>query len=181
MSQDAMQSEVRLTPLTPEHAPAMLRWMQQPEVRLNVGVRAEPSLERTRQWIAQALTPGSGTYAFAILEGGVHVGNVVLDRVDTYLGTTRLSVYVGDGRGRGVGRAAVRLAVEHAFTVLGLYKVWLTVHAENVAARRAYEAVGFVEEGRLRGEFLLGERRVDALYMGVLAGELAPGGKRGPA
>jgi RimJ/RimL family protein N-acetyltransferase len=65
--------------------------------------------------------------------------------------------------------------------VLGLYKVWLTVHAENVAARRAYEAVGFVEEGRLRGEFLLGERRVDALYMGVLAGELAPGGKRGPA
>jgi RimJ/RimL family protein N-acetyltransferase len=52
-----------------------------------------------------------------------------------------------------------------------LYKVWLTVHARNAAARRAYEKVGFVTEGLLRGEFLLGGERVDAYYMGLLADE----------
>lgn len=176
MSQATPVPGVRLVPLSLEHADAMLRWMADPEVRLGVGVRAEPSLERTRQWISQALAPGSGTHPFAILSGDVHVGNVVLDRVDPYLGTARLSVYLGERvhRGRGLGRAAVRLALEHAFGPLRLYKVWLTVHAENEAARRVYTALGFVEEGRLRGEFLLGGRRVDALYMGVLAAELPP-------
>ncbi|RJS25870.1 hypothetical protein DRW03_05190 [Corallococcus sp. H22C18031201] len=167
-------SEVRLAPLSLAHAPAMLRWMREPSVRWGVGVRSEPSMARTVEWIHRALSPDSGVHAFAILEAGQHVGNVVLDRVDAWLGTARLSIYVGESthRGRGVGRAAVNLVLRHAFRTLGLFKVWLVVHEENAAARRTYASLGFVEEGRLRGEFLLGERRVDALYMGLLASEM---------
>ena len=72
---------------------------------------------------------------------------VVLDRVDTYLGTTRLSVYVGDGRGRGVGRAAVRLAVEHAFSVLDLSRIEAGCLPENTPSRRLLEGCGYKYEG----------------------------------
>jgi RimJ/RimL family protein N-acetyltransferase len=104
---------------------------------------------------------------------GMHVGNVVLDRIDSHLATCRLSIYVGesDARGKGIGRAAVRRAVEHAFDVLGLNKVWLTVHVHNAAAIAAYVAAGFAVEGILRDEFVLRGKRCAAFTMSVLKQE----------
>ena len=170
-----MRTDVRLVPLAEAHAPAMVRWVSTPEVAKNIGLRSEPTLERTREWIARAESDAA-TRAFAILVGERHVGNVVLDRIDPYLQTARLSVYVGepDARHGGVGRAAVRLALETGFGALGLHKIWLVVHEENAAARKTYAALGFVVEGTLRDEFILDGRRVDAILMGILRTELAP-------
>ncbi len=163
---------LQLVPLRVSHAEAMYRWMCDPVVRDNVGVRSEPSLERTRNWIEQAT--GDATVApFAIELDGVHAGNVVLDRIDAHLGSCRLSIYVGEAsvRGKGVGRTAVRKAVEHAFGQLGMNKVWLTVHVHNPAAIAAYVAAGFSVEGILRDEFLLHGKRCAAFYMSVLKRE----------
>ncbi|WP_426736359.1 GNAT family N-acetyltransferase [Myxococcus faecalis] len=173
MSRVPLRPELRLVPITAIHAPAMSQWMKDPEVRRGVGIRAEASLARTEDWIAQASLPGSGVRGFAILVDEHHVGNVVLDRLDSHLSTARLSIYIGEpeARGRGMGRRAVREALAHAFEALKLFKVWLTVHEENVAARSTYLSLGFREEGRLRGEFLLDGRRVDVIYMGILAEE----------
>jgi len=164
-----MYKQVRLVPLGCQHAEAMYRWMCDPVVRENVGVRSEPSLERTHAWIEQA-TQDSSVVPFAIELGGNHVGNVVLDRIDQHLSNARLSIYVGESaaRGKGVGRAAVREAVEYAFGELGLNKVWLTVHAHNAAGIAAYVAAGFAVEGILRDEFMLRGKRCAALYMSVL-------------
>lgn len=163
---------MRLARLDLGHAASMLRWMRDPRVRLEVGVRARPTAAATRRWIARA-TRDAATAPFAILLAGRHVGNVVLDRIDRHLGTARLSVYVGeaDVRGAGVGRAAVSLALDRAFRRLRLRKVWLTVHDHNRAAIEAYLALGFVVEGVLREEFRRGRARLDALYMGILARE----------
>ncbi|MCU1336549.1 MAG: family N-acetyltransferase [Bryobacterales bacterium] len=49
-----------------------------------------------------------------------------------------------------------------------LNKVWLTVHALNAPAIRAYSALGFQVEGVLRDGFLLNGERLPALYMGLL-------------
>jgi RimJ/RimL family protein N-acetyltransferase len=158
---------VSLTRLRTEHAPAIVRWLRDPTVSANLGLRARPTLARTRAFIAD--TTGDHR-ARAILVDGRHVGNVVLDQIDRRIGKARLHIYVGepDARGRGVGRRAVGLAVALAFEALGLHKVWLTVHARNRAAIRAYRAAGFAIEGVHRGEFLLNGERVDELYMGML-------------
>ncbi len=97
-------------------------------------------------------------------------GGIAAARIDRAIGKARLHIYVGeaDARGHGVGKRAVTLALALAFDRLGLHKVWLTVHARNEAAIRAYEAVGFTIEGVHRAEFLLDGERVDELYMGVL-------------
>lgn len=134
----------------------------------NLGLRSEPSVERSREWVLRAASDAAFA-PFAIVLDGRHVGNVVLDLIDTYLGTARLSIYVGerDVRGRGVAQSALSLVADEART-LGLHKLWLIVHDANVPAIRAYERAGWEREGVLRDEFLLDGERSDALRMGLL-------------
>jgi len=170
---DPQTDHVALRPLTAEDADRMVAWLRRPDVRDDVGVRREASLDYTREWIAGA-DDDATRCARAIELDGEHVGNVVLDRVDAGTGLARLSIYIGDEavRGRGVGQRAVRLMLEHAFDALRLRKVYLTVHEENARALRAYERAGFTVEGRHRAEFELRGRRVDLLYLGILREEL---------
>ena len=177
--------DVTLAPLRLSYAPALVRWLRDPAVAATLGLRSTPTLAKTRAFIvatAEATadadtgadtgaTAGATSCPRAILLGGRHVGNVVLDQIDRRIGKARLHIYVGDpaARGHGVGQRAVALALAHAFGPLRLHKVWLTVHVRNAAAIRAYAAVGFAVEGVHRGEFLLGDERLDELYMGALA------------
>lgn len=162
-------ADVRLADLTAAHAPAMYRWMCDPIVSKNVGLRSEPSLEKTLAWLERVATDDA-VAARAILLDGVHVGNVVLDQIDRHVSRARLSIYIGEAatRGHGVGKSALALALDLAFGALGLHKVWLTVHAKNQAAIAAYQAVGFAIEGTHRDEFILDGARLDEIYMGVL-------------
>ena len=172
---DVKSSPVALARLEAGHAPAIVAWLSDPVVSSNLGLRSTPTLEKTFAFIAAAASDetASALTARAILLGGRHVGNVVLDQIDRHVGKARLHIYVGDpaARGHGVGQRAVALAVALAFDELALHKVWLTVHAKNAAAIRAYERAGFRVEGTHRAEFLLDGERVDDLYMGVLKGE----------
>lgn len=170
-----MVAAVQLAPLSSAHAEATLRWVRDPEVAAAIGLLGEATEPGTAAFVARA-ADDPATEAFAILEGGRHVGNVVLDLIERPVGTGRLSVYLGEAaaRGRGVGRRAVELALDQAFGPLGLHKVWLIVHERNEAAIGAYEACGFRREGTLREEFLLDGERIDALRMGVLATDRNP-------
>ena len=150
----------------------MLAWMLQPDVAEGIGLTREPSMERTLLWI-QSAQESDTIRAWMVQIDGDHVGNVVLDQIEARAATGRLSVYLGnaDARNKGIGTTAIYRALECAFSAENLYKVWLTVHAENVAAIRAYRKLGFQIEGTLRGAFVTNSRRLDALYMGLLAQE----------
>ena len=70
------------------------------------------------------------------------------------------------------GSSTVRTVCRYGFDTMRLHKVSLTVVAGNEGARRAYEKVGFVEEGRLRSVFRRDGAWHDKLTMGLLEGEL---------
>lgn len=164
-----LRSDVSLGPLRSEYADNMYRWMCDPVVSENLGLRNEPSLERTVQWIESALR-NETMHVFAILLAGRHAGNVVIDTINPSLETGRLSIYVGEAatRGSGIGITGMYLAIQRAFNELGLYKIWLTVHARNFPAISTYNKLGFSLEGILRDEFKLNGERLAALYMGLL-------------
>jgi diamine N-acetyltransferase len=166
---------VVLAPLTAAHAEAMLRWMRDADVAENLGLRSEPTLDKTLSFIARAADDDT-VCARAVVADGEHVGNVVLDMIDRRASKARLHIYLGEeaARGRGVGRSAVKLALDVAFDELAIDKVWLTVHARNARAIAAYQAVGFVTEGVHREEFVLGDERIDEIYMGILRRERRP-------
>lgn len=162
-------SQIELKPLNKQHAPAMLAWMRDPDVAENLGLRSEPSLDRTLAWLANAEHDPS-IVPLAIECDSRHVGNVIIDRIDTYLGTGRISIYIGEAAARGmkIGQRCLKLVAQHAFETLGLHKIWLTVHVHNARAIAAYTAAGFAVEGVLRDEFILRGQRCNAFLMGLL-------------
>lgn len=56
-------------------------------------------------------------------------------------------------QGRGFATAATHSAINYAFRVLNLYKLYLLVDVDNVRAIRIYEGVGFQREGVLVDEY----------------------------
>lgn len=79
-------------------------------------------------------------------------------------------------QGRGLAAVATSAALDYAFGILNLHKIHLVVDVENERAVRAYRAVGFVIEGKLREEYFAGGRYRDAYRMAVLQRDHSIGG-----
>ena len=69
-------------------------------------------------------------------------------------------------RGLGLGRAMLEEGIRWARSV-GIRKLTLGVFATNEPAIRLYRSLGFVEEGRLRGQVILGGIPVDELLLAL--------------
>lgn len=164
-----LRSNISIVPLSNQHAEKTAGWVQNQTVRENIGLRSEPSLEKTVRWIEQAAKDTSIS-AFAIIIDEVHIGNTILDKHDVYLATARFSIYIGEQSTRrsGVGRTATYQICKYGFDKLSLHKIWLTVHSQNFSAINTYNQVGFELEGVLKEEFLLNDKRLSAFYMGLL-------------
>ena len=74
-------------------------------------------------------------------------------------------------KGRGYGRAVLRLVKERAFGELGAHRLWLDVKEGNARARGLYGSEGFVQEGVLRDSFWTGEVHETLVVMSILESE----------
>lgn len=106
---------------------------------------------------------------FVIEADGKVIGECGLFGGDRVARTMEFGITVGDKDywGRGYGREATRLAVDYAFTMRNVRKVYLDVLANNPRAIAAYTKVGFVEEGRRRAHVWSGGAYVDLVLMGI--------------
>lgn len=68
-------------------------------------------------------------------------------------------------QGHGYAKQGSTLAVEYAFHVLNLHKVFLYVDKENARAIHIYEQLGFKIEGTLREEFFANGKYRDVIRM----------------
>ena len=82
---------------------------------------------------------------FAILKGGVPVGELHLKRIDRQNKECTLSIHMqNDGaKGRGYGTRAERLALRYAFEVLGLEAVNADTVVKNTRSQHVLEKLGF--------------------------------------
>src|SRR5262249_10982922 len=107
------------------------------------------------------------------------IGAIRLDRVD--LRERRASLAVGiDEKARlglGLGREAIMLVLQYAFTVLDLHRVSVRVVAYNTRALRAYGKCGFVIQGREREAAFVDGEWHDDIMLSVLDREYAAGMK----
>ena len=81
--------------------------------------------------------------------------------------------FIGDKSrwGAGIGSAAAVLALDYAFTVMNLDRVYAHTYAFNERSRRLMTSVGFVEEGTLRGHEIHNGAARDMCAYGILAPE----------
>jgi RimJ/RimL family protein N-acetyltransferase len=110
---------------------------------------------------------------FAIEADGKFIGICALHNFDETAHCCELGITIGDPDywGKGYGREALRLLLEHGFRYRNLYRVWLRVNGRNQRAQRAYAAVGFVQEGRLRQHTYNDGAFDDVVLMGILRSE----------
>lgn len=101
---------------------------------------------RTQRWFMYAIE----------LESAV-VGTAKIGPIAHEHQTSDLVTVIGTSSawGKGVGREAIRLATEIAFTEHGIRKLSGGVCSGNIASIRAYTEAGWVVEGRLRGHYLI--------------------------
>ena len=81
---------------------------------------------------------------------GSRSGFVILQGCRNPHRSVELKRIVLQSKGRGLGRACVRLLKAMAFRDLKAHRFWLDVKALNTRALALYASEGFVEEGRLR-------------------------------
>jgi diamine N-acetyltransferase len=102
-----------------------------------------------------------------IIEGGEGLepsGFLILIGCRSRNQSLELKRMVVQHKGRGQGRAALRVAKRIAFDDLGAHRFWLDVRTRNVRAKALYDSEGFVQEGLLR-ESVLGADGFESLVV----------------
>lgn len=158
-----------------EHLPALAGWFNDPEVRRGLAHRGLVNLDGEERWYEElseaGRAPRPAAVAFAIHDSGDGelVGACSFEGIDHNFLRADFGIFLGRRRGSGIGGDAVRLALDWAFTVLGLRNVMLETYAFNEAAKRAYERAGFREIGRRRDAVRALGSRWDAILMDATA------------
>ena len=119
---------------------------------------------------------------FIIGKGGVNVGLVELIEIDYIHRRAEFQIIVHpDYQNHGYAIRATYLALDYAFNVLNMYKIYLVVDRENEKAIHIYEKIGFKVEGVLLHEFFSNGRYRDAVRMCIFQEGFASGGMSGAA
>lgn len=164
-----------LRPLDDIPVPVLKTWQNDPALRaLTMGFPFPAQTTTVENWLQQkAAESGTRSASYAIFLEDAPVGACFLDRIDWIHGTAALGIYVAaaTARGSGVGYCATGLLLDFAFRELNLRRVSLDVLADNQAAIRLYERIGFTQEGRARAARLMGATPRDVLSFGLLAAE----------
>jgi putative acetyltransferase len=174
-------SDVRVRPFRPEDVDAVVD-MFVAVVDEDRWLGSQPPVDRAAQRERFLLEAGPSTESASLVAvaGEEVIGHA---RVDvTPYNVAGLGMMVAAGwRGRGVGGALVRAAIDAARD-LGAHKLALQVWPHNEAALRLYLRHGFVEEGVLRRHYPRRNGELwDAVIMGLVFDETSPGGPLPPA
>jgi RimJ/RimL family protein N-acetyltransferase len=131
------------------------------------------SRARTQAFVSGVRTSDSA-FLFLIETGhGEPAGACSLDGVQARARTASLGIWIDEEHwNEGLGTDAVRTLCRFGFREMNLSRIQLHVYDFNERGIRAYEKVGFREEGRLRGDQFADGKPVDVVVMGLLADEL---------
>lgn len=77
-------------------------------------------------------------------------------------------------QGNGYASIAIWLAMNYAFSVLNLYKIYLVVDSENKKAIHLYQKIGFQKEGELKHEFFINGQYRNAIRMFIFQSQFLP-------
>jgi aminoglycoside 6'-N-acetyltransferase len=162
---------VLLRPLTAADAPTVAAIQAQPEVARRWGRPEEAELRRK-------VDGEEGVTAFAIeLEGAVVGLAQYHEEEDPMYRHAGIDLFLSeDVHGRGLGTDAVRTLARYLIRDRGHHRLVIDPAADNAAAIRTYEKVGFRPVGVMRRyERLPGGEWHDGLLMDLLADEFSDG------
>jgi diamine N-acetyltransferase len=144
-----------------------------PEVSQHMAIAWPEAVAQTREFFERVRASESDVVLAIETLAGELVGCVGLHGIDPRTRQGELGIWIARPHwDKGYGTDATRTMCRFGFREMNLQRVSLRVYETNPRGRRAYEKVGFKEEGRLRRGHFVDGRYVDVLVMGLLAEEL---------
>lgn len=161
-----------LTPLALADLDDLHDFEQRNRAFFETWINARPEDYYSLDGVARAIDAACGDaeqdrgYQFLLREDGVLAARVNLSQVRrAHFHSAWLGYRVGEHhQGRGLAKAAVRLAMRQAFAELALWRLEATSRIENPASIQVLTANGFVQFGHARRCFQLGQAWFDLLH-----------------
>jgi RimJ/RimL family protein N-acetyltransferase len=170
--------KVVLRPLTDADVPLLARWLFDPEVNQWLQLSEDPPSLRTVEAMRERYERmrddwGTKVWRIDLAESDQPIGQIELVDIHPLQRRAEMHLAIGetDSRSGGYGTAAVRQLLHHAFTDLGLRRVYAMTDEDNGRAIRCFEKCGFVREGILRAHRLRHGRPINMVILGALAEE----------
>ncbi len=137
-----------------EDIPMIVKWRNNPRVRINHVYREDFTVEGQRAWKEKNIDTGKAVQ-FIVCENRPEgetarpIGCVHFHTIDQNEGSAEYGIYIGedDAIGKGYGSEAAVLALEYAKETMGLNRVFLKTFSSNEAAIRSYLNAGFKKTG----------------------------------
>lgn len=140
-----------------DDAERCFRWMNDPNIVRTLKSRYPIAFQNEIAWLDRAMNDLGTERHFAIerKEDRAHIGNASIHDIDWVSRVASFGLFIGEpgAWNRGFGSDAIGTLVRFAFDEMNLRKLRINVFDYNDRAKHVLESHGFVQEGRLRGEF----------------------------
>jgi len=170
---------LHLRPPTRRDVDAVTVACQDPDIARYTRIPSPYERAHAEGWVAhaaEAWTAGTEA-AFVVVDTrrGDLVGSVGVMRLDDERQVAEIGYWVAkEARRGGIATRAVHLASRWAVQDLGVGRLELMTHVENVPSQRVAVATGFTREGVLRSYTTIGCGVADVVMYSLLPGDLVP-------
>ena len=127
------------------------KWMNDPEVvRFTESKGRSYTKDDIKEYIRVVNNGNNRLFGIFLNESKQHVGNIKLGNIDYTNKRAYIGIIIGEKNlwGRGLATEAIPIAVDFAFTVLKLKKLYGGMYAVNVGSFKSFLKAGFTECGR---------------------------------
>lgn len=168
---------LRLRAIEREDVRYYYEWVNDPDVTRGLAMYLPLSTQDENKWFErqQERDPHERPLAIELRagDGWKLIGNCGVFDIDWVSSSAELGILIGDKSvwNQGLGTQVMILLLRHCFETLNLNRVFLRVFGENARARRCYQKVGFVDEGRMRQGVYKNGKYDDVHVMSVLRSE----------
>ena len=170
---------VTLRPATPDDAPLLEHWRNEPSVRkfqpIGSASTAQLRTELERQKLGDIYRAAGDKFQWIVCSGSSPAGWITLVVTNWDHGLAEIGYALStEFQRQGLMPHALTQLLGDLFLQTKLERIEARCSTDNEASQKVLERVGFALEGRLRGYFVLGGERVDNYLFAILRRDFLP-------
>ncbi|MCM1298511.1 MAG: GNAT family N-acetyltransferase [Firmicutes bacterium] len=160
--------KIYLSSMNIEDMNKYIRWMDNPEVAIGVGLYEESShIDASKAYVEKCINDVDKNFAIVRISDDLLMGYIGLENSNRTASSTTVRFFIGDreNRGKGYGIESLRLVCHYAFEELHKRNIYLWATDYDELNISIYEKVGFTEAGRLQDCVCIEEKYYDKILM----------------
>ena len=151
-------------------------WLNDREVNQFLETRFEvQTIDSVHKFVEKMIAKDDVFFlAICLKKNDRHVGNIKLGPINPIHKYAIVSLFIGDKSqwGKGLATLAINILSDYAFSELTIHKLNAGCYANNIASIKAFEKVGFLNEGTSKNQYLYDGEYVDSINLTLINNEV---------